>query len=172
MKKYSENIETDVEKIDWKNWHPKETAALCFIQSDGQLMLIHKKTGLGKGKVNAPGGRQEKGEAIEQTAIRETREEVGLVPSCLRKRGELFFVFTDGYSLHATVFFASEYSGTPIETLEADPFWCPVDKIPYQDMWTDDAYWLPLAIKGTVFKGYFIFDDDTMLSHRIEVLNY
>jgi len=157
----------DVADVNWDTWIPKERAVLCFIQNENRLLLIHKKTGLGKGKVNAPGGRLEVGETLEEAAVRETNEEVGLIPHNLQKRGELSFIFTDGYSLHGTVFFASGYSGTPVETIEADPFWCDIDKIPYHNMWADDLLWLPLALGGKTFKGYFIFDDDTMLSHEI-----
>jgi 8-oxo-dGTP diphosphatase len=40
----------NVSEIDWENWVPKERAVLCFIHIDNKLMLIHKKTGLGKEK--------------------------------------------------------------------------------------------------------------------------
>ena len=44
--------------IDWTGWQPKERATLLFILRDGQALLIHKKRGLGAGKINAPGGRR------------------------------------------------------------------------------------------------------------------
>jgi 8-oxo-dGTP diphosphatase len=157
----------DVHAIEWEKWQPKERAVLCFIRDVNRIMLIHKKRGLGKGKVNAPGGRIEIGETTEMAAVRETQEEIGLTPSELQIRGELYFIFTDGYSLHGTVYFANKYTGTPVETDEADPFWCDIDKIPYDNMWADDRLWLPLALDGRYFKGYFIFDDDKMLSHRV-----
>jgi 8-oxo-dGTP diphosphatase len=161
---------TTVSEIDWEHWVPKERAVLCFIQSGDNVMLIHKKTGLGKGKVNAPGGRIEPTESPKEAAIRETTEEIGLVPSNLQKRGELFFVFVDGYSLHATVYFADQFTGTPVETYEADPFWCAIKDLPYEQMWEDDRHWLPLAIAGTQFKGYFVFDNDAMLSFKLDTV--
>ncbi|HMA64404.1 MAG: 8-oxo-dGTP diphosphatase [Fibrobacterota bacterium] len=160
-------IRHDVHAIEWDKWQPKERAVLCFIRDSGRVMLIHKKRGLGKGKINAPGGRIEIGETTEMAAVRETQEEIGLTPSELEIRGELFFIFTDGYSLHGTVYFANKFTGTPVETDEADPFWCEIDKIPYDNMWADDRLWLPLALDRKFFKGYFIFDDDKMLSHRV-----
>ncbi len=146
---------------------PKERAVLCFVRDGNKVMLIHKKTGLGKGKVNAPGGRIEPGETPSEAAVRETFEETAVEVSELSKVGELFFIFTDGYSLHGTVFFADAHKGTPIETPEADPFWCAADAIPYDQMWQDDIHWLPLILSGKKFKGYFIFDDDTMLSKSV-----
>ncbi len=159
----------DVGGIDWDTWTPTEAAVLCFVRDNGQVLLIHKKTGLGAGKINAPGGRIDPGETPEQAAVREVREEVRVVPSGLRKTGELFFQFTDGYKLHGTVFFASHHTGTPGSTPEADPFWCPIDRIPYKRMWEDDQYWLPLALDGIPFRAYFIFNEDKMLSKRIEI---
>lgn len=46
---------------DWTGWVPRERAVLVFLRDGDQLLLIHKKRGLGTGKVNAPGGRVETG---------------------------------------------------------------------------------------------------------------
>ena len=61
-------------------WNAVEDAVLCFIRdrAEGKILLIHKKTGLGAGLINAPGGRVEKGETPKAAAVRETYEEVGL----------------------------------------------------------------------------------------------
>ena len=67
------------------------------------------------------------------------------------------------------MFFSDTFSGTPTETDEADPFWCAIDAIPYHDMWEDDRYWLPLALKSIPFKAYFIFDDDRMVDRKIDL---
>jgi 8-oxo-dGTP diphosphatase len=163
-------IVSSVLDVNWNTWEPKERAVLCFIRQNDKLLLIHKKTGLGKGKINAPGGRIEKGETTEAAAVRETQEEVGLTPYNLIYRGELHFIFIDGYSLHGTVFFADQYSGIPIETREALPFWCDIDKIPYDNMWEDDLYWLPILLGGQKMKGYFIFDGEKMLSKKVDIV--
>jgi len=158
-----------VNDIDWETWEPKERAVLCYIRHEGKLLLIRKKTGLGAGKVNVPGGRIEAGETAADAAARETREEGCVNPTGLVQAADLSFVFTDGYSLHGTVFVADGFEGTPAETDEADPFWRSEDDIPYGEMWEDDAVWLPLVLEGQYVSGRFIFDGDTMLSHRIEV---
>jgi 8-oxo-dGTP diphosphatase len=163
------DVPADVDAIDWSRWEPTERAVLCFVRDGDSLLLIHKKTGLGAGKVNAPGGRIDPGETAEDAAIREVREEVHVEASGLTKAGELHFQFADGYALHGTVFFASAHSGEPRETREADPFWCPVGEIPYEKMWEDDRHWLPLALAGRPFRAFFVFDGDRMLSRRIDV---
>jgi 8-oxo-dGTP diphosphatase len=156
-----------VDGIDWDAWKPTEYATLCFIIRDGQILLIRKKRGLGAGKINGPGGRLEKGETSLMAAIRETQEEVGVTPTDLLQVGELFFQFLDGYKLHVAVFAASGCDGALCETEEATPMWTEIEKIPYHDMWEDDAYWLPLLLKLKKFRGRFVFDGDKLLSHRL-----
>lgn len=163
------SVERTVETIDWDTWEPTERAVLCFVFDGDRVLLIHKKTGLGKGKVNAPGGRIEIGETPLQAAVRETQEEVGLTPWELTEVGCLFFEFLDGYKLHGTVFFARSFEGIPAKTREADPFWCCTDSLPYEQMWEDDRHWLPHALAGKRIDGYFVFDDDRMLSKRVGV---
>ncbi|HEV7402021.1 MAG TPA: 8-oxo-dGTP diphosphatase [Chthoniobacteraceae bacterium] len=153
---------------DWTVWQPKERAVLCFIVSEGRVLLIHKKRGLGAGKVNAPGGKIEPGESEPAAAVRETMEEVGVTPHRPRPRGELHFQFTDGYSLHCTVFVADGCTGEPIETDEATPFWRPVDEIPYGEMWEDDRHWLPQMLRGQRIIAWFTFDHETMLTKQVE----
>jgi 8-oxo-dGTP diphosphatase len=156
--------------IDWDTWVPVDVATLCFIRKGGKLLLIHKKRGLGKGKINAPGGRQENGETLEQTAVRECQEEVGLTPLDLIFAGRLDFAFTDGYSLQAHVFTASNCLGEMCETDEALPFWCDEAAIPYEQMWSDDQFWLPLMLKGKRFEAQFVFEGEQMLWQRLMCL--
>ncbi len=148
---------------------PAERAVLCFIVRAGEVLLIEKKRGLGAGKVNGPGGRIEGEETPEQAAVRETREEIGVTPLGLERGGALWFRFTDGYSLHCTVFRASGFEGEPIETDEAKPFWAPVGAIPFERMWADDAHWFHHLIGGTRFEGWFDFDGERLLDGRVDV---
>ncbi len=153
--------------IDWETWQPKEKATLLFIIKDERILLIHKKRGLGKGKINAPGGRLDLGETPIQAAIREVEEEVLVTPTGVQPVGELRFQFCDGYSLHGYIFTATDYTGTPGETDEALPEWFSLDQIPYDKMWVDDRHWIPLMLAGKTFSGRFIFDDDMMLDSEI-----
>jgi len=160
--------ELHVDAIDWKAWKPTEYANLCFIMRGGQILLIRKKRGLGAGKINGPGGRLEKGETALAAAVRETQEEIGVTPTGLEQMGELFFQFLDGYKLHVAVFAASDCRGELCETDEATPLWTDIASIPYNEMWEDDAIWLPLLLERRKFRGYFVFDGDKLLSHRLD----
>ena len=155
------------EEINWSTWKPVETATLLFVLRDGHVLLIHKKRGLGAGKINGPGGRLEPGESPKECAIREVQEELCVTPSGVEPCGELFFQFMDGHSIHGFVFTATDCDGEPTETDEAAPLWVLRDEIPYDRMWADDRLWMPLMLEGTRFSGRFLFDGDTMLGHEV-----
>jgi len=161
---------TDVSDINWDLWKADKHAVITYIFSQGKVLLIHKKRGLGAGKVNAPGGHIEEGETKLEAAVRETEEEVGLIPINSEEAGKLFFQFTNGLKMEGTVFTAKDYTGDMIETDEADPFWINIDDIPYKKMWEDDLLWLPHVIKGKKIKGRFIFDEDNMLSYSMDII--
>jgi len=158
-----------ISNINWTTWQPAIRATLLFVIHDGQALLIRKKRGLGAGKINAPGGKLDPGETAQQAAERELTEEVGVTVPDSRYCGELFFEFTDGLRLHVAVFAASAFSGEPIETDEAAPLWFPVDAIPYDEMWADDAVWIPHMLAGRTFILRAIFANDHMLDHRLEL---
>jgi 8-oxo-dGTP diphosphatase len=153
------------DKIDWSTWDPNMHATLLFLLRGKEVLLIHKKTGLGAGKINAPGGKIEKGETAEQAAIREVREEIRVEINSPKEMGILLFQFVDSESLalRCTVFCTSQFQGNPSETDEAEPFWCSFDEIPYEQMWADDALWLPGMLSGKKFDGEFVFDGELML---------
>ena len=153
--------------IDWNDWQASDPATLVFVIRDGKILLIDKKTGFGKGKVNGPGGKLEKGESPEACAIRECHEELGIRVSGLRYCGQHRFQFVDGYSLLVWVYRGEEYEGVPTETIEARPLWFALDEIPYERMWEDDILWLPMVIRGERFQGRWLFDGDRMLDYEL-----
>ena len=153
--------------VNWADWQPKDPATLVFVIRDGQILLIDKKTGLGKGKINGPGGKVEKGESPEACAVRECQEELGITVSKLHFCGQHRFQFVDGYSLLVWVYSSDTFEGIPVETIEAKPLWFPLEEIPYEQMWEDDSLWLPMLLRGERFQGRWLFDDDTMLDYEL-----
>lgn len=146
----------------------KEEAVVSYIFDKKNLLLIEKKRGLGAGKINVPGGHIEIGETATEAAIRETLEEVFLKIEDLHLVGFLYFKFSNGLTMKGHVFKTNTYSGIAKESDEAKPFWHPINHIPYDKMWKDDEIWIPEMLKGRYFRGYFEFDDDTMLKREVE----
>ena len=156
--------------IDWAVWEAEDPATLVYVVEGNSVLLIRKKRGLGAGKINAPGGRLEPGESLEECAIREVQEELLVTPLELELIGDNRFQFVDGYSLHAHVYRANGYVGTPTETAEAIPHWFDLGEVPYDEMWEDDRLWVPYIFEGVRFTARYIFDGDRMLDHKIELL--
>lgn len=134
---------------------------ISIIYQHPGILLGMKKTKFGKGKYNGFGGGVEKGETLEQAVIRETFEEAGIQIKNPERMGKNLFQFDDGEQDHLVHFFKStEYTGIITETEEMTPEWFHIKDIPYEKMWEDDKYWLPLLLEGKKFKGIFHFDKD------------
>lgn len=72
---------------------------LCFpVDAQGRVLLGRKKRGFGAGKWNGFGGKIEAGETIRQCAVRELREEAGLLAAetALQGAARLFSAFRTG----------------------------------------------------------------------------
>lgn len=149
------------------DWTPNMRANLVFLTRRGYVLLIHKKTGLGAGKINGPGGKLEPGETALEAARREVREELLIEVGELEEMGELHFDFVDGLKLHCVVFHGTEFNGTPTETREAKPEWFPIAELPLDRMWADDRHWLPQMLAGQRFQAWFRFDGETMISRKV-----
>lgn len=158
-----------VDDIPWDLWEPTESCVLTYVTDGDRILMIMKKTGLGSGYINAPGGHIELEETKTEAAIRETKEETGITVSNLEERGVLRFQFKDGLRMLGYVFFTSEWEGELIdECEETKPFWTNISELDYSAMWEDDRMWLPMALEGKKFSGYFIFDDKTMIDARVD----
>ena len=149
-----------LDEIDWGRWRAQDPATLVFVFRGDEILLINKKTGLGKGKVNGPGGKVDPGESTEDCAIRECREELGITISDLEYCGQHRFQFVDGYSIHVWVYRTRAFEGIPRASREADPLWVRQDAIPFDEMWEDDNLWLPMLIRGERFRTRWIFDGE------------
>ena len=62
-------------------------------------------------------------------------------------------------------FLAYAHEGIAVETDEAIPQWTHVDAIPFDEMWADDALWIPMMLRGEAFDGRYIFDGEIMVDH-------
>ncbi|WP_371375923.1 8-oxo-dGTP diphosphatase [Sporomusa aerivorans] len=129
-----------------------------------RILLGMKKTGFGRGKYNGFGGKIEDGETPVTAAVRELKEECGLIvrEEDLEDMGELMFVFPENPELDHDVhlYIVRSWKGQPKETPEMKPEWFAVTEIPYKEMWADDSYWLPAVLKGKRVKGEVVFSAD------------
>ena len=145
----------------------KKILTLCIVHQHPKILLGMKKRGHGEGKWNGFGGKVEKGETIKEGAKREILEEAGIEIMEMNKLGILEFIYQDGSgNMKVYIFNVKEFKGNPIESEEMEPKWFDVDEIPYNQMWPDDKYWLPLFLKEKRFKRKFFFNESN------EIIDY
>lgn len=149
----------------------RKLLTLTLILRGGQLLLGMKKRGFGAGRWNGFGGKVEAGETIEAAARRETKEECGIDITAMEEVGVHEFEKERGTILEVHVFNVTGYDGEPRETEEMRPQWFPVETIPYDEMWPDDRYWLPLFLAGKKFRTRFLFGDgDAVLEQDVRAV--
>lgn len=149
----------------------KKLLTLCIVHKDNKVLLGMKKRGFGEGRWNGFGGKIEEGESIEDAAVREIEEEVGIIPSNLIEMGVLDFSFeNDPKILEVHIFKVTDFNGEPVETSEMRPQWFGIENIPFKEMWSDDIYWFPLFLSGKKFKGKFLFDRPSDSTYSAKIL--
>jgi 8-oxo-dGTP pyrophosphatase MutT (NUDIX family) len=111
-------------------------AGVILVDGENRILLHHRTDNDTWG---IPGGAVELGERVEETAIRETREEVGLTCHALELLGvysgpELYYQYPNGDEIHnvSVVYLCRDFSGTievdPVEGTEARFF--PIGELP------------------------------------------
>lgn len=121
-------------------------ATLVFPTRDKQVLLGMKKRGFGEGWWNGFGGKLDAGETFEAGARRETYEESSLTIGTLHQAARLLFYYDNKLKFVCMVFTSQDFSGIPKEGEEMRPKWFPVDKLPFEKMWSDDPAWLPQVL--------------------------
>jgi 8-oxo-dGTP diphosphatase len=154
-------------EFDVQGWRPATVATLVYIVAGEHLFLIRKMRGHGAGKVNGPGGKVESGETPLAGVVRECREETGVTPIAPVPMIELRFLDSDEAPLLGIAFRALAFVGTPQVTAEAEPFWCPLAELPYDEMWVDDGIWLPRLIAGEPLRAEFVTRSGQLIDHRV-----
>ncbi len=137
---------------------------LCFLLRGDEICLAMKKQGFGIGKWNGVGGKVEEGETIEEAAVRELYEEIGVHANItdLENMGNIKFYFNEkpDWNQQMHIYFINQWQGEPIESEEMAPKWYKKDQIPYEAMWIDDPHWLPKVLDGKKIEGEFYFNKD------------
>ena len=136
---------------------------LCLFKKDSKLLLAFGKKGFNAGRYNGVGGKIKKNETPEEAMLRRVKEEMAITPTNYEKVGYLEF---DEYyekekqrvALH--LYIASEWDGEPMETDTVIPHWFHIKDSPYDRMFPDDKYWLPLILAGKKIRAFFDFDKD------------
>ncbi len=145
---------------------------LCLVLDNNRILLGMKKRGFGAGKYNGFGGKVHENETFREAALRELTEEVSLSADekFLNKCAVLNFIYTNQPAHEVHVYILTDWVGEPFESEEMLPRWFDYADIPYDEMWVDDAYWLPHILKGETLYGKFLFDGkEQIIDHELKL---
>lgn len=146
-----------------KNHKPR---TVIFLVKDDNVLLGYKKSGFGKGYYLGIGGKVEENETVEEGALREFEEEVGvkIKLSALKKMAVLDFYFShipdESWNQQVHAYIVTDWEGEPKETEEIKPVWFNKDRLPLEEMWDDAKYWIPNILNGQVVYKEFLFDSN------------
>jgi ADP-ribose pyrophosphatase YjhB (NUDIX family) len=122
----------------------------CFVQNNNKLLLALIEYSPTDRKWAGIGGFVEEGETLEETVVREAKEEtyIDLDPNSLRKVAEL------NGSFQLSIFFTSKWSG---EIKAKEPSlkelkWFPINELPYSQMHPGTENWLPKVLEGKLIR--------------------
>jgi len=139
------------------------------------ICLAMKKRGFGVNRWNGVGGKvDDQHEAIEDATKREAKEEIDVLVKDLNKVAELSFYFPHNaeWNQMVHVYFSENWDGEPKESEEMNPMWFPIDRVPFENMWPDDIYWLLDVAKGKLIKAMFKFgENDVILDKNVIVVD-
>ena len=150
-------------------------STLLLIQKEGKILLGEKKRGFAKGTLNGIGGKQDLGETIDQAMVRETQEEIGVIPLDYSMVGKIAFdVWYKGEHVNMLVhiYRCSNFMGEIKETEEMIPNWYDENNIPTDRMLEDDKLWIEYFLQNKKFVGKCKFDPNMhMLSHKFKIVD-
>lgn len=116
----------------------RKAASVVLVDAHGRLLLVHED--YGKRRWGLPGGRHEPGESIEETAIREAKEETNLDVELGELIGEYLIVSAVGERLLEVSVFTAAITGGEIKPQEGeidDIGWFDPNRLPH--LMTDAA---------------------------------
>jgi len=140
-------------------------ATLCYVKdlkNNKTLMLYRnkKENDYHEGKWNGLGGKLEKGETPEKCAIRELKEEAGLIVKNPTLKGIITFPDFDGVEdWYVFIFTITEYSGKIIDSPEGKLEWIPNDKLTSLNLWDGDKIFLGWLGKDKFFSAKFNYEN-------------
>ncbi len=146
-------------------------ATLCYVRRAGRTLMLHriKKPGdMHAGKWNGLGGKFEPGESPEQCAIREIREESGLIARNPDLRGMITFPgFAGDDDWYTFLYVVTDFEGELIDSPEGVLRWIPDDELLDLPLWEGDRTFLKwLDIPG-FFSGRFVYEGERVVEQEV-----
>ncbi|UCH65602.1 MAG: 8-oxo-dGTP diphosphatase [Ignavibacterium sp.] len=148
-------------------------ATLCYVidkKHDAALMIhrVKKTNDYHQGKWNGLGGKFEFGESPEDCAIREIREESGLIVENLNLKGFITFPLFDGVEdWYVFLFTSYKFTGELIDSAEGSLEWVPIDELTKINLWDGDKLFIPWLFEDKFFSAKFVYENGKYVGHEV-----
>jgi len=147
-------------------------ATLCYIRKDNNTLMLHrvkKKNDYHEGKWNGLGGKFEPGETPEECAVREIKEESGLIVREIKLKGFITFPMFDGKDdWYVFVFVINKFEGTLIDSPEGNLSWIPNEELLNINLWDGDKIFIPWLEQDKFFSAKFNYRGKEFLNYSVE----
>ncbi len=146
-------------------------ATLLYVQRDGKTLMLYrnkKENDYHEGKWNGLGGKFEQGESAEECAIRELKEESGLIAKSLKMKGFITFPNFDGVNdWHVFIFTIDKFEGELIDSPEGKLEWIPNEKLTELNLWEGDKIFIPWLFQDKFFSAKFIYENKKFIDYEV-----
>ena len=145
-------------------------ATLCYLNKNGKTLMLYrnkKNNDMNGGKWIGLGGKIEDGETPEECAIREIKEESGLVAKKLELKGILTFPSFDNIETwYVFLFLVTEFEGELIESSEGLLKWIEDDQLFDLPMWEGDKIFLRWLNQKGFYSAKFIYKNNSFIDYN------
>lgn len=149
---------------------------LCYLEKDNKFLMLHrtkKENDINEGKWIGVGGKLEKNETPLQCAIREIKEETGLISKNPVFRGLVAFKYNEFDYEYMYLYTCNNFTGELIENCpEGDLKWIDKSDLYNLNLWEGDKIFLDLVISDSRFFYLTLnYENDVLISHQLEFKN-
>lgn len=156
---------------------------VCYLISENKVILgLRKKVshGFGANLIAGIGGKvgdkkEFKMETFDEALCREVQEEVGVTVTEFQKRAELIFLYpcNSEWDQFVIAYVVTGWVGELTETESMKPVVFPAAKLPWDRMWDDNRYFVPLILAGKNIRATFLFDknNDKVIQKELSTVN-
>ncbi len=146
---------------------------LCYIERDGQYLMLHrikKAHDASQGKWIGVGGKCEENESPDECMLREVREETGLEIISWRYRGIVTFISDIWPCEYMHLFTSDQWIGNLSDCNEGDLQWIDKQQVFDLQLWTGDRIFLRLIMDDArpFFSLKLVYRGDDLVSARLD----
>ena len=148
-------------------------ATLCYVmdKKNNKTLMIYrnkKKNDYHEGKWNGLGGKFEPGESPEECAIREIKEEAGLIVKNPHLHGFITFpMFDKVEDWYVFIFTADEFEGKLIDSNEGKLEWIPNEKLTSLNLWDGDKIFIEWLFQDKFFSAKFNYEKGEFKDYEV-----